>query len=160
MKTKATDEIKSSMLTLALCTCIVSAFIIKCTSPASAENTQKTTVIKNKITADNTFIIPEYNNAYLQDVEDYRLETGLRIAGNEQLISEMKMRMKKESLNGKITHEIKLAELERKNFELKKKMSEYEPNGENDWMTFKNNVNHELRQVSKDLKIITVFTIQ
>jgi|ERR1035437_8493205 chromosome segregation ATPase len=93
---------------------------------------------------------------YTAAIQDLRTETDSKIAANDKRIAEL--REKKESAN-KVTRDnckMRIAELEQKNKDMKKRMDEYKDNGKEGWESFKREFNHDMDELGKSLNDFTV----
>jgi hypothetical protein len=150
---KANDQVLNSMLTLALCTCIVSAFIIKCTPLGPKKPIDpRTEISMSSYSSSSTFDQSEIET----EIENFRMESALKIAGYEQLISDM--RLKNSSDANRESELKKLLALEEKNNELKKQITLYEYNGEKNWEKFKYSFNRQLKQMVRGFNEISELT--
>ena len=141
---------KKSILALAACTFIAGAILTSCNTPAEkVENAQENVIQANKD-------LDQANQVYLADIENYRLETAKRIAANEQAIAEFNAGIEHEKKAVRAEHKKKIAELEQKNREMKKKLADYKAEGKEKWEIFKAEFSHDMDNLGKAFKNITV----
>jgi len=100
--------------------------------------------------------LDDANKEYLADMENYRRETTNKFAANDQSITEFKARIEHDKKAAKAAYNKKLADLERKNSEMKKKMDDYKAKGKDNWEKFKTEFNHEMDELDKAFKDLTV----
>jgi len=104
----------------------------------------------------NVLEISKMHQVYLADIENYRLETAKRIAANEQAIAEFNAGIEHEKKAVRAEHKKKIAELEQKNREMKKKLADYKAEGKEKWEIFKAEFSHDMDNLGKAFKNITV----
>jgi len=141
---------KKSILAMAAFTCIAGAIVTSCnTSAERVENAQENVIQANKD-------LDQANQEYLADIENYRLETASRIAANEQAIADFNAGLEHERKAVRAEHKKKIAELEQKNREMKKKLADYKAEGKEKWEIFKAEFSHDMDELGKAFKNITV----
>ena len=89
-------------------------------------------------------------------MENYRTTTAERIALNNQSIADFNLRVANEKNKVTVDYQNKIAELEQKNSDMKKRMDDYKADGKEQWETFKTEFSRDmdnLRQAFKDLTI-------
>ena len=91
---------------------------------------------------------------YEKEWQQFKSDAELKISANEKSINEFKAKMKTEGTKFKAKYEKEVAVLERKNIELKKKISEYKYEGKDNWEEFKREFNHDLDVVGNAIKDI------
>lgn len=99
---------------------LISSLIMMCSSPAEKVNTAQQEV--NQANKD----LEKANQEYQQDILNYKKENETRIATNDQLISDFKVRIANEKKAVKDEYNKKIAELEQKT-----------PIPEENWMNIK-----------------------
>jgi lipopolysaccharide export LptBFGC system permease protein LptF len=92
------------------------------------------------------------NQEYLEDIKSYRKITAENIIANENNIAEFKARIEKDKKAAKSDYKKKIALLEQKNSDMKKKMDEYTDQGKENWEIFKAEFNNEMDAMAKALK--------
>lgn len=125
---------------------IVSASIIGCNSPA-----EKVQDARENVTEANEEL-EEATDEYLRDIEEYRQEKLEEIIENEQRIAELKASAEYAKPNAKPEYRKKIDELEAENTQLRKQIEEYRGDGENEWETFRDEFNENLRDLGDALK--------
>ncbi len=129
------------------------AFLVSCKSPA-----EKVEKAEEEVTEANQNL-EKANEEYLNDVEAYRLQTADKIAANEKNIIEFNARIEAKKKDANADYKKKVAELDKKNNDMKKKMADYKASGKENWENFKTEFNHDmdaLGQAFKDLSVNNV----
>ena len=145
---------KKSILALAVFTFITSTVILSCNSPAEKVENAETEVI------DANKDLEKANDDYLAEVESYKKETADKISANEQSIKEFNERIATEKKDAKVAYQQKIAELEMKNSDMKKKMDEYKQDGKENWEKFKTEFNRDMDELGKAFKDLTVKNVK
>ena len=96
----------------------------------NVKNIQENTISENKDT-DQT------NQNYLDDIENYRKETGNAIDSNNQKITAFKVKIDNKAEECKYNYRQSILKLELQNSYMKMKLDEYEPEGKEQWEIFK-----------------------
>jgi capsule polysaccharide export protein KpsE/RkpR len=92
--------------------------------------------------------------------EQFKIEAEKVIAVQQNNIDDLRDKMansKKEMNDG---YDKKLDELETKNNELKQKLEDYKQNGQDNWTGFKNEFNHDMNELGKAFKDLTVENVK
>ena len=145
---------KKSVLSITLGVFIISAVVIGCSSSEKkVENAQE-----NVTEADEA--LRKANEAYQLDVENYRKEIADKIEANNQSITEFNIRIENEKKEAKADYKLKIAELEQKNTDMKKKMDDYKVEGKENWEVFKTEFNHDMDQLGKAFKDLTINNVK
>ncbi len=129
---------------------VITSFSISCTTPA--EKVEKAEVKVEE--ANNN--LDKANAEYLADIEKYKAETGVKIAENEKTIAEFKLRIAKGKKEDRAMYDLKIAELELKDIEMKKRMDNYQPSTIDNWQLFKAEFSHDMDELGKAFKDLTV----
>ncbi|MFH2144163.1 MAG: peptidase M23 [Bacteroidota bacterium] len=144
---------KKTIFTLGVTMLIAGIMIMGCQS-----STKKLENAQNEV-ADAYDKLDAANDEYLADVEKYRIETAERIAVNDKSISEFKTRIQYEKIVAKEDYEKKIAALEQKNSDIKKKMDEYKADGKENWLIFKKQFNNDMDELIEALKNLTMVKV-
>lgn len=137
---------KKHVITLAVCACIVSAFIVKCSSPAQDVEEAK----KDVIEADKNLV--DANQAYLEDIDNYKAEVADEIADNERRIAELKLKRTKVKKENRAAYDKKIAAIEEENAKLKAVMEDYLGEGPEKWEVFKAEFSHDMKELGAAFK--------
>jgi chromosome segregation ATPase len=92
-------------------------------------------------------------------MEKYRKEKEEKIEANTKSILEFNERISKEKKEAREEYTAKIAALEQKNSDLKKKMDDYKADGKESWETFKAEFTHDMDELGKaivDLQVKNV----
>jgi len=145
---------KKSILTLAVCSFITVGILISCNNSAQKADKAQQNVIKANKDLDQA------NKEYLADIGNYRIETAKRIAANDQIIYEFRTKLEHEKKIAKADYNKKIAELEQKNRDMKRKMDDYKSDGKENWEKFKAEFNHDMDELGKAFKDLTVKNVK
>jgi len=102
----------------------------------------------------------EADQALANAIQQFKNESEAIISANEKNIAELKIKIAKEKKENKASYEKKLAELEQKNSDLRKKLNEYKAEGEDDWNIFKAEFSHDMDELGKAFKDLTVNNVK
>ena len=131
---------KKSILVLAASALITGAVITSCNTPAKkVENAQ------NEVNEANEKL-DQANEEYLADIESYRKETADKIAANDRSIAEFNARIRREKMDAKADY--------------KKKMDDYKAEGKENWEKFKAEFSHDMEEIGKAFKDLTVKNVK
>ncbi|HWY37823.1 MAG TPA: peptidase M23 [Bacteroidia bacterium] len=97
---------------------------------------------------------------YITDMQNFRKESDEKIAANEKSIRQFNERISKEKKEAKAEYKKKIAELEKKNSDMKKKMDDYKAEGKESWEKFKAEFNHDMEELGKAFKDLTVKNVK
>ncbi len=136
---------KNSILTLSIYTCLSAAIFTSCSS-----TTDKVEQAENKV-IDANWELEKANKEHLEEVEKYRKEVENKIEANNKIIADFNAIIENEKNDVKADYRKKIAELERKNTDTKKKMDEYKVEGKEKWADFKSKFNSDLEELGKAL---------
>jgi DNA anti-recombination protein RmuC len=95
--------------------------------------------------------LKEAESDYLIDVEKYKEQTAAKIDANNKSISDFNERIAKEKKAVKAEYKEKIAQLESKNTDMKKKIDEYKLEGKEKWSTFKTDFDKEMDELGKSI---------
>ncbi|WP_259014639.1 hypothetical protein [Emticicia fluvialis] len=123
-----------------------------------------TSCISNKKKVDNAKAevaeaqkdLDKANAAYRADMASFRKETSEKIAANEKTILEFNAKMADKNEDTEMKYEQKIAELNLKNKEMKKKMDNYKEDGKMNWEKFKTEFSHDMDELGKAFKGIAI----
>lgn len=141
---------KKSILTCAAFMLIAGGMLSSCNTPAQkVENAQdNVAAAKDDLT--------KANEEYLADIEVYRQVTADKIAANNKSITEFNARTENKKEAAKSDYQRKVAELEQKNSDLKKKLDDYKAEGKNNWEQFKVEFNSDMDELGEAFKNLTI----
>lgn len=125
-----------------------------CSSPTEKVEEAKTDVVEANKELD------EANAEYMADMAKYKIETAEKIAANEVIIKDFNARIASQKKDAQVEYKQKVAELEMKNSDMKKKMDDYKLDGKENWEKFKTEFNHDLDELGKAFKDLTVKNVK
>lgn len=140
---------KNVILGLAVIGLITSVSILSCNTPE-----QKVENAQNKVDQANKDL-DTANAQYLADIEKYRKETADKIAANDSSITRFRMRIENEKGEAKEDNETKIAVLEKKNTDMKKRMDDYKAEGKDKWQIFKAEFSRGMDELGESFKDLT-----
>lgn len=141
---------KTSILKLAIYTCLSSAMLTGCSS--SAEKVQEA---KNDVNVANQELA-KANEEYLKDIETYRKETADRIAANEKSVEEFNARINSKRIEVRAEYREKMTELQHKNSDYKKRIDDYKADGKENWEKFKKEFNHDMDELGNAFRDLMI----
>ena len=92
----------------------------------------------------------------LTEYQIFKNESQQKISAHEKSIAEFKARIAAEKQENKVAYEKKIAELENKNSDLKRKLEEYKEDGQTKWTEFKSKFSHDMSELGQAFKNFTV----
>lgn len=95
------------------------------------------------------------NAEYLADVEQFKIETNEKIEANAKSIADFNARIALDKKAATAEYKAKIAALELKNTDMKKKIADYKADGKDSWTKFKEEFNHDMDELGKSLKDFT-----
>jgi hypothetical protein len=88
----------------------------------------------------------------ISEWQQFKIDAQVKINANEKKIDEFKADMKTDGKNIKAKYKKEVVVLEKKNKELKKKISEYKYDGKVKWEEFEQGFNHDMDVVGTSIK--------
>ena len=95
-------------------------------------------------------------NDSINDYMLFKKEAEMKIIAQEKNIADFKARIAKEKKEVKADYQKKLTDLENKNTDLKKNLADLKDDGQNKWISFKKEFNHDMDELGQALKDLTV----
>jgi phage-related minor tail protein len=145
--------IKKNFYTLALALPMAGIMITSCQS--SNTDTDKA---REKLQNAEEQVV-EANQALNQTLNDsiqlFKTENGEIIVSYDQRIAELKTKLADVKEENKIDMEKHLAMLEQKSVDMKMKLKDYQEDGEENWRSFKNEFNHDMKELGKAFEDLT-----
>jgi hypothetical protein len=149
---KNKNEMKKLIITLVITTFMGGSMILdSCQSSA-----KKVEEAKENVTNANHELI----KARQDSIQQFKQESAREISNSEKRITEYKVKIAHENKALKAKHEKKLAELEQKNNDLKTKLTNLKEDGSEDWKKFKSEFSHDMDELGKSLKDLTVKNVK
>lgn len=137
---------KKSILVLAMSTLIIGSSLTSCSSSSEKVENAEAKVTEANIDLDKA------NKEYLEEIVKYRVEKAESIAANQKSIAEFKARIEKDKKGAKAEYLNKIAELEKKNTDMKYKMDNYKEEGKEKWVVFRDEFTQDLIELGIALK--------
>lgn len=145
---------KNSILNLVTFVMIAGVITAGCSSSAGrVKKAEKNVASANKD-------LKAANREYQADLENYRKEVTEDIAANDRSIADLKETINEQSSDVRAAYKKEIDDLEKKNQEMKKKISEYQDDGEDKWNAFKLELSHDMEALGKAFKNIGVKNIR
>lgn len=151
-----TIKFKNSILPILGLVCIAFVLLIavalltSCSSPS-----QKLEAAQENVTDANNDL-DKANEAYMNEIEEYRKESAAKIDANNKSIAAFNARIENEKKEVKDEYKKKIAELEQKNTDVKKRLDGYKADGKDNWTNFKVEFSRDMDALGKALKDLTV----
>ena len=148
---------KKSIFTLAAAIFVAGSMLSSCTSnDQKVENAeQKVQDAKGDVKDAKTDLANVQKDAD-NDFQKFRNESNEEINSNDARIANLRIEIKDEKRTAREGDEKKIADLEKRNHELKEKLDAYHDDGKSDWREFKTEFKHDLDGLGKAFKDITV----
>lgn len=102
----------------------------------------------------------EANDAYLEEVKQFKLETAQKISENEKSIMEFNERIAGEKKEANKEYKEKIAQLEAKNSDLKLKIENYKADTKENWDKFKLEFSHDMDELGAAFKDLTTNNVK
>ena len=151
---------KNSILFLASILLLTVTILSGCQSSAKkVENAEVKVQEAKKDLADSKKDLYTIRLDTISNYEQFKIEAEKIIVAQEKNITEFKARMASEKKEINADYNKKLVELENKNSDLKKKLADYIDDGQNKWMSFKDEFNHDMDELGQAFKDLTVENI-
>jgi len=145
---------KKIIITIIVITITTGALFIGCNSSAKKVEHAKENVTEAKQD------LSQAQANYTNDVQKFRQETNSKINSNQDRIDELNANMVKEKKEIKAEYKKKIAVLKQKNTDMKKRMDDYNVDEKEKWESFKMEFNHDMDDLEKSLKDLTVKDIK
>lgn len=92
----------------------------------------------------------------ISNYEQFKIEAEKIIVAQEKNVTEFKNKLAIDKKEVNADYAKKLVALENKNSELKRKLADYKDDGQVKWIFFKNEFNHDINELGKAFKDLTV----
>jgi len=125
------------------------AVFASCNTPTEKINQAKNDVAKANQELENA------KKEYVADVATYKIKIDEKIAASRKSMLEFNVRISNEKATTKKAFQKRLAELEQRESNLKKKMDDYKMDGQENWIIFKTEFNQDMEDLEKALKDLT-----
>ena len=141
---------KKTIFTLTMTVFIAGTIFTGCVSP-----TQKLENAEDKVIDAKNAVLDarsELNQAYQDSITEYqqfKIEAENRISANEKSIEELRVKIISANDENKVLYQTKLAELQKRNYELQIKLAEYNADETDKWKEFKNEFKNDMDELGK-----------
>ncbi len=129
---------KKSIKVLAISILFVGAALTSCSTPE-----EKVEDAQDNVEAANKEL--QESKEYLREVESYKALHAAQIEENEKSIAEFNARIDSQKKEAREDYKKKIAELERKNTDMKKRMDDFNSDNKAGWERFKEEFNHDMK---------------
>lgn len=131
---------------LSFSTVLFAGILTGCTSTASkVENAEE------NVKKEQEDVVKANENLKIE-IENYRKESVSKIDGNDQRIAEVRAQAEKDKSAMKAEVKTQISDLEKKNAELRTKLNDYQSDKQEDWDTFKKELNHDMDELGNSLR--------
>jgi chromosome segregation ATPase len=151
-----TVKFKNSILTIIGLVCIAIIILIAATLLTSCNSPAQKLKAAQETVKDANKDLDEANEAYLTEIETYRKESAAKISANDKSIADFNARIENEKKEVRDEYKKKIAELEQKNSDVKKRLDGYKADGKDNWANFKQEFSRDMDALGKALKDLTV----
>ena len=145
---------KKSIFIFSSCLLLSVTIFTSCSTPAEKVEKAENNVVQANNELDTA------NKVYLADVASFKKENEEKIEANNKSIAEFNQRIADQKATAKADYKIKIAELEKKNTDMKKKMDDYKEDGKDNWTKFKAEFSHDMDELGKAFKNLTVKNVK
>ncbi|TDD98433.1 sll1863 family stress response protein [Flavobacterium cellulosilyticum] len=148
---KKTRKMNKIFFSIGFLTFMVGLLLVGC-KPETKEEKEAN---ENVLEANDTLTLAKKNDN-TKEWQAFKISTDSIINENEIRITELKTKMKNtgKSIDAKYEKNIDL--LEQKNSDLKVKIEKYKKQTNSDWQSFKREFNHDINEIGKALKDLTI----
>jgi hypothetical protein len=143
---------KKTIISLVVVTTLISGAIFTGCGPS----TPKEEAAKTEVKEAKEDLKDAQKAATAEEWKAFKDESELRIRDNEVRIAELKAKIKKSGKELDVLYEKKIDALEQQNKDMKARIDVYERNNKSDWESFKREFNHDMDELGKALKDLTV----
>jgi len=124
----------------------VSVILISCHTPTiTTDNAQSTGADSNKVSDKST-------QAYMADIESYRLKIADSVDVNEKCISTCTAKISKDDRETREIYKKRTDALEKQNSDMKRNMEEYQADGKEKWEKFKADFDHDMSKLGISIR--------
>jgi hypothetical protein len=145
---------KKSIFILSSISFMTGMMFTSCLSSAEKVENAEKNVLEAK--QDVVLAKQELNQALVDSIQQYKKEIDVKITSNEKKIAEFRSKIAKETKESKAKYEKLIADLEKKNQEMKYKLNNYKEEGQDNWTKFKSEFNHDMNELGLAFKDLTV----
>ena len=102
----------------------------------------------------------DINNDLNDSIQQYKKLYAKKIKANEESMAKLKMNVDAQKRVDRAAYEQKLALLEQRNSDLKKKLEDFKATGNDSWEKFKLEFNHDMNELGKAFSDIAVNNVK
>jgi transposase len=150
---------KKSMIVFTAAVMLTGGIYSSCQTSAEKADTAQVKVqdAKKDLTeAQKDAATAEQKAAEAQEWQAFKADTDAKIKENDTYIAEFKAKMKATGKKMDAQYTKSIETLEQKNKDLKARVDAYGQQGQSDWASFKREFNHDMDELGKALKDLTV----
>lgn len=148
---------KKTIFTMAAMLFIGGNIFTGCVSPAKkVENAEEKVLDAKEVVKKAKQDMNIIRQDSVTDYQQFRIVYDNKIVANEKSIAELKVNVANASKENKILYQKKLAELERRNNDLKIELNNYKSESADDWLEFKNEFKNDMDELGKAFADFTV----
>ncbi len=148
---------KNSILYMTSIFLLTATILISCqSSDKKVKNAEDDVQEAKKELADSKMDLYEVRLDTISNYEQFKIEAEKLIVAQEKNIADLKAKITKEKKGVKQDYEKTLVALENKNNELKKKLTDFKDDGKDNWISFKSEFNHDMDELGKAFKGLTI----
>ena len=148
---------KKILFTLAVTIFIVGEIFTRCVSPSQKlKNAEENVIDAKKAVLDAQSDLNQARQDSITEYQQFKIESENRIIANEKSIEELRVKIVSTNDENRVLYETKLADLQKRNYELKIKLDEYKVDETNKWQTFKSEFKHDMDELGKAFSDFTV----
>lgn len=152
--TKTSKQMKKSILAIATAAFLTGTIFTSCNSSnEKVENAEENLKEANQE-------LDEANEAYLLEIENYKKETAAKYEKNQQSIIEFEARIATEKKEVREDYQNKIAELEQKDTDTRKKLDNYKAISKEEWEKFKAEFSHDMEELGKAYSDLTTKNVK
>ncbi len=152
---------KKTIFSLAIATLMAGTMITGCQSTTDKTENSSDQMQKSMSDDEGSKMEPGMmTKDSITDYQKFKKESEEKINAFEKSIAEFKVKIATAKKETKIEYEKKLASLEQKNNELKKNLEDYKDDGQDNWSKFKSEFNHDMDELGKAFKDLTVNNVK
>jgi len=148
---------KKTIFTMAVMACMAFAF----STSYGQEPDKKTEKAKENLKDAKVEVLvakQDLNEAQTAEIQAFKDESEIKIKKNDESITDLKIKILKNSEKEITTDQIRVNELEQKNVNLQKELTDYQYEGQEEWAAFKSKFNYDMDELIKALKDFTILS--
>lgn len=99
--------------------------------------------------------LEESNEAYRKEMRAYKERTAVQFDANEKSLKDFQLRIAEQKGEAKTDYEKKIAELNNKNSDLKRRMEDFRSDSQSSWEIFKSEFGRDMDELGKSFRDFT-----